>query len=98
MGRLLNVKRVTLMTAALMLLGIGLLPLSLVILSSFRLEGELSLRNYVEVFGNARTWALFRNSLALAVLTTAVAGTVGVTLGILVAKTDLLLRNAFALL
>jgi iron(III) transport system permease protein len=98
MGRLLNGKQATLIAAALVLTLIGLLPLSLMIASSFRVEGAISLKNYIDVFGNTRTWALFRNSLTLAGLTTVVAGTLGVALAILIAKTDLPLRNALALL
>src|SRR5947207_12685404 len=88
MGWLLNAKQATLIAAALMLTFIGLLPLFLMIASSFWVDGEFGLRNYVEVFGNMRTWILFRNSLVLAVLTTALAGAIGITLGILIAKTD----------
>jgi ABC-type spermidine/putrescine transport system permease subunit II len=39
---------------------------------SLHRDGNLSLQNYVEVLGNARTWALFRNSALLATLTTIV--------------------------
>jgi iron(III) transport system permease protein len=96
MGRILKAKRATLIAAAAVLGLVGLLPLLLMIVSSFRVEGEFSLKNYVEVFGNVRTWILFRNSLALAGLTTAVAGPIGVVLGILLARTDLPLRRTFA--
>src|SRR6266481_5299190 len=101
MGGLLRAKRVTLITAALVLAVVGLLPLCLMVGSSLWVDGNFSFRNYVEVLGNARTWILFRNSLVLATLTTIVAGLVGVTLGILLAKTDLpfsrLLAGAFSL-
>ena len=96
MGRLLNARRATLIAAVLALAFAGLTPLLLMIFSSVRVESQFSLRNYVEVFGNLRTWILFRNSLALATFTTAIAGVLGVTLGILIAKTDLPLRATFA--
>src|ERR1700674_5760682 len=89
MGGLLSVKRTTLVGAALVFAVIGLLPLCLMIGSSLWVDGGFRVRNYVEVLGNARTWVLFRNSLALAALATIVAGVVGVTLGILVAKPHL---------
>jgi iron(III) transport system permease protein len=76
----------------------GVLPLLLMISSSVRIDGEFSLRNYMEVFGNVRNWILFRNSLAIAAVTTAVAGGLGVGLGALLGKTDMPLRNTFAIL
>jgi len=97
MGWLLNAKRATLIAAALVLTFVGLLPVFLMIVESFIVDGGISLTNYIDVFGNTRTWALFRNSLALAALTTVVSGTIGVALGILVAKTDLALRNTLAI-
>lgn len=73
MGGLLSTKRITLMAAVVVLAIVGLLPLCLMVGSSLWVDGSLSSRNYVEVLGNARTWILFRNSLVLATLTTAVA-------------------------
>jgi iron(III) transport system permease protein len=93
MGRLLNVKQITLAFAAAILVAVGVLPLCGMIGASFSVHGALSGRNYIEVLGNARTWALFRNSLLLATLTTIVVAFAGVTLGVLVAKTDLPLRS-----
>ena len=89
-------KRATLFAAAVVLAGVGLLPLFLTIASSLWVDGALSLKNYADVLGNARTWVLFRNSLVLSALTTAVAGIAGVTLGLLVARTDLPMRNTLA--
>jgi iron(III) transport system permease protein len=96
MGGLLSAKRATLVAAALVLAVVGLLPLCLMIGSSLWVDGGFGVRNYVEVLGNARTWVLFRNSLLLATLTTAVAGLAGVTLGILVGKTDLPWRRSLS--
>lgn len=60
----------------------------------------MSARNYVEVFGNPQIWVLFRNSITLAALTTALAGITGIILGVLIIKTDMpvgtLLAAAFS--
>ena len=98
MGGLLSAKRTTLVAAALIFAIVGLLPLGLMIGSSLWVDGGFSVRNYVEVLGNVRTWVLFRNSLVLAALTTAVAGLIGVPLGILVAKTDLPLSSSLSVI
>ena len=97
MVRVLSVKRTTLAASALVFAVVGLLPLCLMIGSSLWVDGGFSVRNYVELLGNARIWVLFRNSLLLASLTTGLAGLAGVTLGILVAKTDLPLRGFLSL-
>src|SRR6266536_1231015 len=96
MGRLLNTKQATLVCAAARVGGVGLLPLCVVIASSVSVNSGLSARNYVEMLGSARTWALFRNSLLLAASTTAVLALAGVPLGVLLAKTDLPLRKSLA--
>lgn len=90
-----NAKRATLVTAGVILAIVGSLPLCLMIWSSFRVDDGFSLGNYVEVLGNAGTWKLFRNSLLLASLTTAVAGMTGIALGLLVAKTDFPFARTF---
>jgi iron(III) transport system permease protein len=87
MGRVLSSKRITLWAAVAVLIVAGVLPLCLMLAGSFA-----DVRNYTGTLGNARTWGLFRTSLSLALLTTIVAGLAGVSLGILLAKTDLLLR------
>ena len=71
--------------------GVGVLPLCLMVATSLS-----STQNYTTTLGTARTWGLFRNSLVLATLTTAVTGAAGVTLGVILAKTDLALRNTLA--
>ena len=98
MGGLLIMKRTTLIAAALVFAVVGLLPLCLMIGSSLWVDGGFSMRNYMEVLGNPQTWILFRNSLLLATLTTAVAGLAGVMLGILVAKTDLPLSGSLSVI
>ncbi len=84
MGGLLSSKRVTLWAAVAVLIVAGVLPLCVMLATSFS-----NIQNYTETLGRARTWGLFRNSLLLATLTTVVAGLAGVTLGVLLAKTDL---------
>lgn len=98
MGWLLSAKRATLIAAVLVFASIGLLPVLLMLGSSLRIEGQFDVRNYVEVFGNERTWSLFGNSLLLATLTTVFAGGLGITLGVLIGKTYLPFRNLFAIL
>jgi iron(III) transport system permease protein len=96
MGRLLNTKRATLVAASIALAAIGVLPLCLMVASSLWVNGHLSPKNYADALGSARTWATFGNSLLLAVLTTAVAGIAGVTLALLISKTDLHLGGALS--
>lgn len=57
-----------------------------------------SFGSYWETLGTGRTWTLLFNSIALAAATTAVAGTLGVPLAIVVSKTDLPLRGFIATL
>jgi len=92
MGGILNAKKVTLWTAAVVLIGIGVLPLCVMLAASCS-----NLQNYTDTLGSGRTWALFRNSLMLAFLTTVIAGIAGVVLGVLFEKTDLPWRNVFAI-
>ena len=96
MGGILNAKRVTLLVAAAVLIGAGLFPLFVMVAASFRANGAVGVRNYIEVLGSARTWGLFRNSVLLATLTTALTTVVGVTLAILLVKTDIPLRRSLA--
>jgi iron(III) transport system permease protein len=96
MGRLLNTKRATLVAASIALAATGVLPLCLMVASSLWVNGHFSPKNYADALGSARTWVLFRNSLLLAALTTAVAGIGGVTLGLLISKTNLQFGSALA--
>ena len=89
-------KRATLYAAVAVLMGVGLIPICLMIASSLWADGAVSVKNYVEILGNTRTWILFRNSLVLSALTTAAAGIGGVMLGILVTKTDLPMGKTLA--
>jgi iron(III) transport system permease protein len=96
MGRELRSKPTTLVASGLALAIVGLLPVCFMVVSRFFVDGALSLKNYSEVLANVRTWTLFRNSIVLAALTTAIAGLLGVALGIILARTDLPLRNYLA--
>jgi iron(III) transport system permease protein len=92
----LNSKSTTLVAAGLVLAVVGLLPVCFMILSSVVVDGGLSFKNYAEALGNVRTWMLFKNSVVLAALTTAIAGLLGVAMGIILARTDLPLRKSIA--
>ena len=74
-----------------MWIGVGVLPLCVMLATSLS-----TTQNYTATLGSGRIWGLFRNSLLLATLSTAVAGTAGVTLGVILAKTNLALRNTLA--
>lgn len=91
-----NAKRATLATAGTTLLVVGGLPVCFMILSSFRMDGSWSLINYAGTLGHVNTWKLFGNSIVLAALTTAIAGLLGVGLGILLARTDVPWSNCLA--
>jgi iron(III) transport system permease protein len=84
-------KSVTLWTAVAVLAAAGVLPLCVMLAVSVA-----DVRNYTATLGSARIWALFHTSVVMAMLTTAFAGLAGVTLGILLAKTDLPMRLALA--
>lgn len=88
--------RWTVYGALALLIGAGLLPLGAMLIESFRIGGTFGLDNYAEVLGGAQTWRLLRNSVALASLTMAAAGLLGVPLAILAVKTDLPLRYVLA--
>lgn len=90
MGRLLGSKPVTLWAAIAALTASGVLPLCWMVAGSL---GDV--RNYTGTLGNRQIWVLLWHSTILAVLTTMLAGTGGVTLGVLLAKTDLPLRAVF---
>jgi len=68
------------------------------LISSLRVDGHFSLRNFEDVFGSIRIWTLFGNSIALASLATIVAGGLGVFLGMLLGKTDLPVRTGLVVL
>jgi len=73
----------------------GLAPIATMGVDSFRLNGRFSLAHYRELISAARFWPLLGNSLQLGLATTAVCGLIGVSAGILFAKSDLPLRSGF---
>ncbi len=91
MDRVLNSKRITLWVAVAIFVIAGVLPLCFMLAASLT-----SAANYTATLGNPRTWGLLRSSLLLAMFTTTLASLAGVTLGIVLAKTDLPLRSVFA--
>jgi iron(III) transport system permease protein len=76
----------------------GLLPIVVMLLKSVMTDGRMSLALYRGLLTSGREWTLLRHSFVLALLTTLLAMSVGLPLGILLAKTDLYLRRLFAVL
>lgn len=91
-------KRLTLLLAAVLLVGIGLLPILVMLAKSLSVDGHLSFDYYRSVFSSSRSWGLLKQSLVLAFLTTLSATTVGLPLGILLGKSDLPWRRRFIIL
>ncbi len=92
------VKRLVLMLAVTVLLVIGLLPLAVMCLRSVTVDGHLSLVAYRDVLTSRAQWTLLQHSLVLSSLTALLTTAVGMGLGIVLAKTDLPFRRAFAVL
>ncbi len=91
-------KRAVLILAATVLVVIGLLPLLVMFWRSVTVDGHLSLVAYKDVLTSRTQWVLLRHSLVLSGLTALLATVVGMSLGILLAKTDLPFRRVFAVL
>ena len=92
-------KRLTLATAAALLAVIGLLPVLAMVASSFHISGSFSLKAYQALLASSQQYALLLGrSVLLSFLTSALATVVGVPLGVLVGKSDLPWRGAFAVL
>jgi iron(III) transport system permease protein len=92
-------RRATLLAAAGGLIIIGVLPLAAMLAKSLTADGTLSLSVYRTLFANpARYLHPLGNTLGLAGATAAIALTLGVTLGLLLGKTDLPLRKVFLVL
>ncbi|MBI3681144.1 MAG: iron ABC transporter permease [Acidobacteria bacterium] len=89
-------KRITLGAAVGLLALAGLLPLAVMAAKSVQVDGQWSLALYRDLLRSARAPALAANSLALAGWTTMLATALGVPLGILLGRTDLPWRKAFA--
>jgi len=78
---------------------LGLLPLGIMLGKTFFVDDRLTFAVYEKLFANAREYsAPIGHSLTLASLTAGFAIVLGVPLGLLIGKTDLPFRRAFAVL
>ena len=92
-------KRLTLTVSAILLAGIGLLPVLTMVAKSFLVDGTFSLKAYLDLWASGgQLLGLMGHSILLALLVTSLATVVGVPLGVLLGKTDLPLRRAFTVL
>src|ERR1700730_4326926 len=92
-------KRLTLAAAALALAVIGLLPVFMIVSSTFYVAGEFSLTTYQTLLASSKQLALLMGrSVLLSLSVTLLAMIVGTPLGVLLGKTDLPLRGAFTML
>ena len=89
-------RRAALSVVVLMSVGIGLLPITVMFGKSVLVDGRLTLAAYRGVLTSERQWALLGNSFTLALAVAALATTLGLPLGILLARTDLPWRRFFA--
>jgi iron(III) transport system permease protein len=97
MGRLLRIKSLTFLFLVTCLLGIGLLPILLMLWKSLVVNGQIDLAHY-RMLVSPRNWLLLKQSLFLSLSTTMLATAAGVPLGLLLSRTDLPLRRLFAAL
>ena len=86
-------RRVISVLIVLLLAVIGLLPLLVMFGQSLIVHGRLSTEFYRASLASTHTWVLLGHSVALALLTTFFAVVLGVPLGIVLGKTDLLCRT-----
>ena len=92
-------KRVTLAAGALALTVIGLMPVLMIVASTFYVAGEFSLTTYQALLASSKQLApLMGRSVLLSLSVTLLAMMVGTPLGVLLGKTDLPLRGAFTML
>lgn len=89
-------RRITLGAAVGLLAVAGLLPLAVMAAKSLQVDGQWSLALYRDLLRSERAPALAANSLALAGGTTILATVLGVPLGVLLGRTNLPFRKAFA--
>src|SRR5437763_9939600 len=95
MGRPVKAETVVLWLCVALVAIAGLAPIAAIAVESFRHNGNFSLNYYRELIAAARFWPLLGNSIGLALATTTVCGLIGVSAGILFAKSDLPLRSGF---
>ena len=92
-------RRLTLLLVVFALVVVGLLPLVAMLGKSLFVDGRLTLAVYEKLFANPRRyWAPIGHSLTLATLTAGCATLLGVSLGLLLGKTDLPFRRTLAVL
>jgi iron(III) transport system permease protein len=92
-------RRVTLLLIVAVVVVVGLLPLVAMLARSIFEDGRLTLAVYEKLFANpGQLWGSIGHSLALAALTAAGVGLLGVPLGLLLGKTDLPFRGALTVL
>jgi iron(III) transport system permease protein len=91
-------RKLTLLTAVLMFMAIGLAPVVSMFVKTLFVNGQFTLKNYGLLFQSKREWMLLYNSLSLASATTAATVLPGVPLGLLLTKTDLPLKRIFTML
>lgn len=92
-------KRLTLAVAAIVLAAIGLVPVLTMVANSFYVDDALSLNAYRALFASGKQQIfLMGHSVMLSAFVTFFAMAMGVPLGVLLGKTDLPLRRAFAVL
>jgi iron(III) transport system permease protein len=95
MGRSVKAETIVLWLCVAFVAIAGVAPIAVMAVESLRDSGHFSLNHYYELISTARFWPLLRNSIWLALATTAVCGVIGVPAGILFAKSDLSLRSGF---
>src|SRR5438132_2334997 len=95
MGRSVKPETIVLWLCVALVAIAGLSPIAAIAVESFRHNGRFSLNHYHELIAAARFWPLLGNSIRLALATTTVCGLIGVSAGILFAKSDLPLRSGF---
>src|SRR5512139_1796454 len=89
-------KRAVLSAAVVLIVVVGLTPILVMLGKSIRVDGHLSLAYYRDLLASGRAWTLLGHSLAVSLPTALLATAVGLPLGVLLARTDLPLRRAFA--
>ena len=97
MGGVLKAKRIVLLSLVIFLIGVGLLPILVMLWKSLVVDGQISLANYKNLL-SFRNWTLLKQSLQLSLSTTLLAAAAGIPLGVLFSRTDLPLRRSFAVL
>jgi iron(III) transport system permease protein len=91
-------RRMVLSLAIVALLVGGLAPVLVMFVQSVSADGHLSLAAYRDLLSTGRQWTLLGNSLVLSALTAVMTVAVGVPMGVLLARTDLPLRQMWTAL